>query len=281
MARGKYDRQAAKARRLGLVATQDMAKTEPLEVIMGRLATTFRVLDRVANGVMEGVERCLMVVGAAGVGKTHAIEEALRRAAGSGKISFQSVSGTMSAISLYQLLYDNRRAGNVILLDDCDIFDDTEALNIMKAALDTKLCRMISWRKESAVLKANDVPNEFEYEGTMIFISNINIQREIDSGSKRAPHYNALVNRATFIDIGIHTKWEIFARINQVVTSDSFMNMNNLDSDDIQEMLMWVEDNLASIRSLSIRTVIHLAKLVRTDPENWIEMAEVTLLKRA
>lgn len=280
MARGKYDRQAAKARRLGLAAAQEIAKTESLESIMKRLHTTFRVLDRVAYGVMTGVERCLMVVGAAGVGKTHAIEEALRREAGSGRINFQSVSGTMSAISLYQLLYDNRNEGNVLLLDDCDIFDDTEALNIMKAALDTKLCRMISWRKESSVLRANDVPNEFEYKGTMIFISNINMQREIDSGSKRAPHYNALVNRATFIDIGIHTKWEIFARINQVVTSDSFMQMNGLDHEDIQEMLEWVEDNLMAVRSLSIRTVIHLAKLVRTDPDNWIEMAEVTLLKK-
>jgi hypothetical protein len=296
MARGVYDRAAARARReaallekLGVdpsaLNSQSPMHPRPSDADMDKIdrdiRTTFRVLERITDGIVAGDIRGLLLTGQKGIGKTETIDRKLKAAEQAGTINRSNIGGSMSAIMLYRELYNFRNANNVLVLDDCDtIFFDQQALNLLKHALDTKHTRTLAWKKDSSVLRNEDIPDQFDYEGSIIFISNMDMLREINSNGKLAPHFDALVNRTTWIDTGIHTRWEVFVRIRQIVFSKEFMTEQRLDADAVEEMLDWIEDNIQHIQSLSIRTVVQLGRLIRLSPETWIEDAEITLLKK-
>jgi len=71
-------------------------------------------------------------------------------------------------------LYQYSAKGSVIVFDDCDtvLFDDL-SLNILKAALDSGKKRIIQWNTESRVLDREGIPDKFEFEGAVIFITNV------------------------------------------------------------------------------------------------------------
>lgn len=253
--------------------------SESLDAIHNRILKSFSVLDKVARGVVLGHINAAIVSGAPGCGKTHSLERELNVAEAQGKITYQSVKGTMSALGLFRALYECSEPGSVLVIDDCDsVFGDLDAMNILKAALDTGKTRRVHWNKESRVLKEEDIPRSFEFRGAVLFITNIDFVREIAKQNKMAPHYEALLSRSLYVDMRIHTKTEVFVRVKQVVFDQDFLADNKLTHSQAQDMVQWLESNLEQVRVLSIRTVIQMANFVKTD-RNWQDMAEALLLK--
>lgn len=242
----------------------------------------FDVLTILADGVAANNIRSLIVAGAPGVGKTYTLEERLLAAKASGKVkSLNSIKGSISAIGLYIALWENRKAGNVILLDDIDrVFDDEETMNLLKGALDTTKRRTISWIKASGILKDNDIPNSFDYEGQIVFITNKNPDEIIAKGSKMAPHMAALVSRSVFLDLAIHDARQIMVRIEQVLKTTDMINDLAIGQGDVDLILNWMHSNIDRVRSISLRTVIQLASFIKTTP-NWVSLANTTMLKGA
>lgn len=244
-----------------------------------RIRKSFGILDRVAHGVINRHIRALIVSGASGCGKTYTFEKALTKAQDDGVLTFSAVSGSMSGIGLYQKLYECSDEGNVLMIDDCDkIFEDLDALNILKASLDTGKTRWVHWNKESRVLNDGDIPRSFQFNGAVVFITNIDFTREIEADKKMTPHYKALMSRSLFFDLGIRSKLEILVRIGQVIFSKEFLDDNELTKEQAKDMVAWLTVNLNRVLLLSIRTVKHLASLVKTH-EDWQDMAESLLLK--
>lgn len=244
-----------------------------------RIRKSFGILDRVAQGVIQRHIRALIVSGASGCGKTYTFEKALTKAQDNGLVTFSAVSGSMSGIGLYKKLYECSEEGNVLMIDDCDkIFEELDALNILKASLDTGKTRWVHWNKESRVLGEEDIPRSFQFNGSVVFITNIDFTREIEADRKMTPHYKALMSRSLFFDLGIRTKLEILVRIGQVIFSNEFLEENELTRDQAKEMVAWLTTNLDRVLLLSIRTVKHLASLVKTHPD-WRDMAASLLLK--
>jgi hypothetical protein len=244
-----------------------------------RIQRTFKVLDKVAKGVIAGNMRSVIVSGAPGCGKTYTLENHLNEAAEKGSIELSEVKGSMSAIGLYKTLWENRDSNNVLLIDDCDsIFSDLDALNLLKAALDTGKTRRLCWNKMSRVLDEEGIDRSFTFEGSVIFITNIDFSREVARGNKMAPHYDALMSRSTYVDLGIHNKREVLVRIKQVSHSAEFLKNNGITSAQADVMIEWLSKHVARLRTLSIRTALQLASLLKTDSE-WEEMAEVIMLK--
>lgn len=262
-----------------ITATGTDPQHESMQEINTRLRNTFAVLEKIGRGIVSGNIRAAIVSGAAGCGKTYTLERCLSRGQSDGLIHYQSVRGSMSAINLYKQLYECSAERNVLLIDDCDrIFLDIDALNILKAALDTSKTRRVHWNKESRVLDSEDVPRNFEFNGAVVFVTNIDFTAEIDAEKVMTPHYKALMSRCMYVDLGIHSKREVLVRIGQVVFSDSFLQDNDITREQSKEMMKWLTENMARVRVLSIRTILQLSTLVKTDP-NWRDMARVVMLK--
>lgn len=261
-------------------------KGEPLLVFAApkpdaeQIRHRFKTMNILGKGVVDGNIRSLIVAGGPGIGKTYELEEQLRRAEDAGEItSYVQLKGSISAIGLYETLYNNCEEGQVILLDDIDaVFDNEEALNLLKAALDTSVVRRLSWAKASRFLEENDIPRTFEYRGQIIFITNLDPDKIIAKGGRLAPHMNALVNRSVFLDLCIHSNEAILIRVRQVLEESSLRDDLDLDDIQVHEIVTWLEENVSRLRSLSIRTVIQLAGFVKTT-DDWRSLANVTLLR--
>ena len=261
-------------------STQNDIVAESMNDIDARIKHTFAVLNKVAGGVIGGHIRAAIISGAPGCGKTYTLEAALTAAAREDKIRYESVKGSMSAIGLYRSLFECCEENCVLVIDDCDsIFGDIDALNLLKAALDTGKTRKVHWNKESRVLNEEGIPRSFEFKGAVIFITNIDFAKEVDREVKMSPHYEALLSRTMYLDLGIHNKREVLVRISQVVYSDTFLKENCITKDAAKDMMAWLTANLSRVRVLSIRTILQLVQLVKTDGE-WKEMAEAIMLRR-
>lgn len=274
--RGRPSNAELEARRLAALETNET----PAERI-ARIGERFTVMYRLTQGSISGAVRSLIVSGAPGTGKSHTVEHLLSQAADRDVIKYETVKGAISAVNLYKLLYRYSKSDQIVLLDDADsIFDDEDAMNIMKAALDTTAVRKISWLSESNTLKAEDIPTQFVYEGAMIFITNKDFQGIVDHGkSKMAPHFAALMSRSIYLDLKLHTTADLIAWISHLVTKNHILVQRGLDRAQETEAVEWLAKNVSEVRELSIRTLLKIADFMKTDPTNWERFAKVTLLR--
>lgn len=274
--RGRPSRASLEAARLASQVTDE----SPAERV-ARIGERFTVMYRLAQGSISGAVRSLIVSGAPGTGKSHTIESLLANAGDRDLIKYETVKGSISAVNLYKLLFRYSKSDQIVLLDDADsIFDDEDAMNIMKAALDTTAVRKISWLSESNALKAEDIPTSFVYEGSMIFITNKDFQGIVDFGKSRmAPHFAALMSRSIYLDLKLHTVDDLISWISHLVSKNHILVQRGLDRGQEAEAIQWLNDNVAEVRELSIRTLLKIADFMKTDPTNWETFAKVTLLR--
>ena len=261
--------------------------------IAERIANRFSVMNRMVNGMIAGVIRSMIVFGAPGIGKTYEIEKALERAKAEGRVNYTLIKGTASAPGLYTALY-HARNGGIVTLDDADsIFDDEEAFNILKSALDTTDKRILGWRKRSSwvydatkaervddedVLITDDqVPNEFEYAGGMIFITNIDFNEKIARETKFSPHFNALMSRSLYLDLTLKSQRARMIRIRDVFMG-SMAKQEKLTAAEAYEIMEFVVENAEKFTELSLRCVKHVCHLYRMGGD-WKEIVRLTKMK--
>lgn len=252
---------------------------ESVEEMKARINKRFNVMNLMTTGIIGGSIRSLIISGAPGIGKTYTLDRDLQAASDKGTIDYASVNGKISGIGLYCRLWDAKEKGSVLLLDDVDVFSSEDVLNLLKAALDSGEKRKVCWSTASSFLEEKEIPNEFEFEGTIVFITNTDIDNEIRRGTKIAPHLMALVSRSVYLDLGVHTNEEIMIRVEDVITTTDMLQRIGLSDTDTVEVLQWMKDNVKRLRNVSLRTALYLASFVITDRQNWKEIAEVTQLR--
>lgn len=260
----------------------EAAKAETDEEIKDRLRKRFKILTDMTQAAKEGNVRAVIVSGPPGVGKSFGVEAQLAKSDLFTTISnrppkYEVVKGAMSALGLYCKLYKFSEPGNVIVFDDCDsiLFDDL-SLNILKAALDTSKRRWISWNTDSRVLRDEGIPDRFEFKAAAIFISNIKFD---NVKSKRLKdHLEALESRSHYVDLTIDTEREKMLRIRQIV-EDGMLRDYNLEPEEQEEILNFIDDNKKRLREMSLRTVLKMADLKKSFKDKWTEYAAVTCMK--
>jgi len=220
----------------------------------------------------------MIVSGPAGLGKSFTVERALESWDPNGT-SHRIVKGYIRATSLYKLLYQHRARGQVLVFDDADdVFLDETALNLLKAALDSNDRRIISYMTEGSLIDdetAERLPKSFQFEGTVIFVTNYDFDGMIARGSKLAPHLQALVSRAHYIDLAMKTKRDYMVRIKQVIRQGLLTNVG-LSSTAQAEILDFLESNQDRLRELSLRMALKVGAIRRRSESNWRKVARVT-----
>lgn len=252
---------------------------------MERISETFLMLDKIVDASVRGVIRGLVVSGPPGVGKSFGVEKQLEaanmfRTMAGHDPRYEIVSGGVSSIGLYQKLYHNRGKDQVLVFDDCDgVLFEEECLNLLKAALNSGERRKINWNKESRVLQTEDIPESFDFEGSIIFLSNIDFERTIAKGSRIAAHLEAIMSRCHYLDLEIGSTRDKLLRIKQIVR-DGMLAPYLFSPDEEAQVVDFIFDNAEYLRELSLRMVKKVADFVKADPKGWHEMAEATCLQR-
>lgn len=248
--------------------------------IRSKLDERFSAMSMMVEDAISGSVRAMIVSGPAGVGKSHEVHAKLDAA----QPFFTVIKGFVRPTGLYKTLYEYRHPGSVIVLDDADsIFTDEIALNLLKTACDTTRRREISWLAETRMMDedgADKLPRKFEFEGTVIFITNQDFDYLIEKGSRLAPHLSALVSRSMYLDMAMKTKRDYIVRIKQVLEKGMLRTPEyNMGVTDEKEIMDFIEKHHDTMRELSLRMVVKIATLKKTRPQKWQSLAKVFALK--
>ena len=163
------------------------------------------------------------------------------------------------------------------MFDDADsIFSEETSLNLLKAACDSSEKRRLMWLSARTLeVDGEELPSAFDFEGTVIFITNIDFDSQIDKSSKLAPHFEAMISRSHYIDLGIKTKRDYLIRIKQVAPT----MLRSMPDSMIEEIISFIEENQDKMRELSLRMVKKLADLISVDSKNWKLLASTTCMR--
>ena len=241
----------------------------------------FDILGLLTRGAIAGNIRAVTITGAPGVGKTYTVENILEHS----DCNYDIIRGALSAVNLYKLGYKYRKAGSVVVLDDADsIFNDEDALNVLKALCDTSSTRKISWMKESLALKDADsgemVDRQYEFEGTMMFISNLDFQTFVEEGkNKYAQHFEALMSRSLYLDLRLHTRAELGVWTEHVARTGKVFEREDVPVPLREPILAFLRTHRENLRELSIRTLMKLCQMAKSHPKDWDRIARVLLVK--
>jgi hypothetical protein len=246
----------------------------------------FASLDLMTYGIVDGSFRSLIVSGNPGIGKTYSLESILEEAANKSKILYTGVRGYVRATGLYRLMWEHKERECVVMFDDADsIFQDEIALNLLKGGLDTTKRRRISWRSEKKfeAEDGEDIPQDFDFFGAIIFVSNINFPKMIAQGNKLAPHLDALMSRSFYLDLYMNDVRELMVRIGSVVENSSILSGMNIKRADQKRILNFITDHQEKIRELSLRTVVKMGTIWNAsggDFSKFSKMSQSTLMRK-
>jgi len=266
-------------------AKAEAVTAETDEQAMGRIRERFEILTEMTKAATNGDIRAMIVSGPPGVGKSYGVEQEVEKAclfdqvAGK-RLRAEVVKGSATPIGLYQTLYKYSDANCVVVFDDCDsILLDDVSLNLLKGALDSGKKRKISWLSESSTLRREGIPDQFEFKGSVIFITNL----KFDSmkSQKLRDHLDALQSRCHYLDLTLDTMRDKILRIRQIA-NDGFL-FQDYDFEPVaqDEIIEFMDVNKNKLREMSLRMALKIADLRKSFPLNWKRMAETTCMKAA
>jgi hypothetical protein len=234
----------------------------------------FDFVEKLVSMVADGVQPSAIITGEGGLGKTFTVTKTLE-SKGYKDISdladfqvgsvinarrcFTMVKGYSTPKGLYRTLFENNKS--IIVFDDCDsVLKDPVALNLLKSALDSYGKRIISW---NADMKDEDLPRSFNFEGRVIFISNMD-DGKIDQ---------AIRSRSMMIDLSMTTDQKI-ERMETIAASAEFLP--EYDASVKADALALIREIKADVKEISLRTLISVAK-VRASNTDWKDLATYML----
>ena len=234
----------------------------------------FGFVEKLVTMVATGVQPSAVITGEGGLGKTYTVTKTLEQngykdisdladfqvgAVINTRKCFTMVKGFSTAKGLYRTLFENNKS--IIVFDDCDaVLRDPVALNLLKGALDSYGKRIISW---NADMRDEDLPRSFNFEGRVIFISNMD-QDKIDQ---------AIRSRSMMIDLSMTLDQKI-DRMEFIASSPEFMP--EFDAASKKDALALIREVGKEAKEISLRTLISVTK-IRAVNKDWRDLATYML----
>jgi predicted AAA+ superfamily ATPase len=265
--------------------SQITAAVETDEQVMQRIAERFEILDDMTKAATNGEIRAMIVSGPPGVGKSFGVERIIDKAvlfdqvAGK-RLRAEVVKGAATALGLYSTLYKYSDANSVVVFDDCDsILMDDVCLNLLKGALDSGKKRRISWLSDSHMLRREGVPNQFDFKGSVIFITNLKFDQI--KNAKLRDHLDALQSRCHYLDLSLDTTRDKLLRIRQIARTGELFEDQDLSAVAQDEVISFMETHQERLREISLRMAVKIAQLYKSFPAKWQALSSSTCMKAA
>jgi len=252
---------------------------------MQEIAERFEILTEMTKAAVSGDIRAMIVSGPPGVGKSYGVEQEVEKAtlfdqiAGK-RLRAEVVKGSATPIGLYQTLYKYSDANCVVVFDDCDsILLDDVSLNLLKGALDSGKKRKISWLSESSTLRREGIPDSFNFNGSVIFITNLKFDKM--KSQKLRDHLDALQSRCHYLDLTLDTMRDKILRIRQIARSGELFGDMEIGDVGQDEIISFMDENKNRLREMSLRMAIKIGQLYKSFPTKWQALAQTTCMKAA
>ncbi len=262
--------------------------SKSIEVLEQEIEEKFNTMRSLYEAVFHGAIKSLIVSGPAGVGKSHSVETKLKQLSSVYGYTYSIIKGHATPLYVFEHLRDNAKENHIIVFDDTDqLFYDHSTLNVLKAALDSKSKRIITWGSS----RGSD-EKSFEFKGGIIFLTNISFNK-VTKNEVLKSHLQALSSRSHYYDVSLNSNLEKFIRIKQVcekenilkgrkIITNSFSKDNSIveiSENDVKIILTFVEENMEKFSELSLRLITKIADIYLYDPVKWKKLISTTCFK--
>lgn len=221
--------------------------------------------------VMDGTYGSAIVYGRPGTGKTTLVQSALESAGLEYRKNYWVARSHITPAMLYVALYNTRRSGQFLVLDDCDtILNNELGINMIKAATD-QTYREVRWDSThnlKSPIQQQNIPPSFEYQGTIIITTNITPH----SGRGRmAQHMDAVRSRCVPFSLTSDDNQDAFAHLFHLVYDDDMLagDFPEATWDHKVELLKFVLANIDDIRMLDLRKPAQVMATMLKHPRDW------------
>ena len=123
------------------------------------------------------------------------------------------------------------------------------------------------------------MPRNFEFQGSIIFITNYDFDSMISRGHRLAPHFQAMISRSHYLDLTLKTTRDYLIRIKQVVIEHEMLKNEGFGEQQSMQILDFIEKNFNKLRELSLRMVKKIASIVRMSPNHWENLVAQTCFR--
>lgn len=256
----------------------------------------FSTLNAHVMVVGKGLSPALLVTGPGGIGKSFSVEKILSHFGKKNK-DFVIMKGKCTPSAMFEFLFKNY--DKICVFDDCDsVLSSKEGIAVLKGALDSGRSREISWNTKRADMvdtfdcetrkevlarlkewsKAHNgkagVPNHFQFEGSVIFVSNMT-RKELASKD------SALLTRCDLVDIKV-SRDEVLTRIRYLLPEIKIYDANgkNISKSGLKkDVFRWISsptflnDRRMRNKAIDFRVFIKAYKARYANMPNWKQMA--------
>jgi len=214
----------------------------------------FEFLENLVGMVITNLCHSMIVTGEGGLGKTFTVRKTLKSLGLEDDVDYKWISGFSTPKSLYRLLHDYR--DKILIFDDCDsVFRDQAGENLLKAALDDKPVRKISWLSE----RQGELEPEFEFTGRVIFISNIPMPKFSQTLKSRSMMVDLNMTFSEKIDRMLHIARDIVPAASKGI---------------IDEAMNFAIEHGERMSDFNFRTLEKIIKIRMGGGEKWENMAK-------
>lgn len=235
--------------------------------------TIFDDISTYASMVISNIKKGLLITGMSGMGKTHTVTQELKKHNKIKNIDYVFIKGKITPLGLYITLYTNRN--RLIIFDDSDsVWDNDDCVNFLKHALDNCEDRTINWTSSKEIknplFNSNDdfsdeiekIPNNFEFNGSIIFISN-KYKHELDT---------AVLTRTLKVDLNLSLD-DTLKRIEYLMPTmhKEISNENKIDALDFMKKIS--KSNDRERIDISIRSYNDILDMKLYGGDNWERLA--------
>ena len=256
------------------VAAEQDLKEDAKKVDEFGITKRFEFVKQMVSMVAKKTVASAIITGQGGLGKTHSVIRALKDCGlqdvtdlasfevGTrlqGSKSFRIIKGFSTAKGLYRSLFEGN--GMTLVFDDTgNILKDPVALNLLKGALDSYGERYINW---NADIKDEDLPRSFKFTGSVVFISN----KDMESLDQ------AVRSRALCVDLSMSEEQKI-ERMETIVDDAEFLPEYSKEYK--HDALEFLRSMVKSVQNLSLRSLISVTK-IRAEGGDWKQLAKYIL----
>lgn len=254
----------------GEIIEGEVAQQTQPEIISFSVDQRFQFLHDYVDMVARGQRKSSLIVGEGGLGKSFTVMNVIKQnglpniadieeGALVPSIGYIVVKGYTTPKGLFRTLYENRHPGRIVIFDDCDAaLRNDDSANLLKAALDSYDRRVVTWNAETPFGGESDLPKSFEFEGGVIFISNMSL----------AKMPQALLTRAAPIDVSM-TRSEVVQRMRTIVMTGTFLP--EIEMDLKIEAVDFIDQyaHHPQVKALNLRTLIGVVTNRLHKPDSW------------
>lgn len=261
--KAEMDKQVQEAKEKETVALQAI-KSGGSEEAQQVLQQHFGMIKDLATTVASSNLSMCLIYGKGGFSKSYSTLEALNSMGKQPNKDYFVVTGHVTNLSFFKILYEHKEKDQILVLDDISLSTLKQPLfsaMLKSAGWSASGTRTIQWHSTSKLLEQESIPSSFIYEGKIIILANSLPESE---------EFEAVKTRALCREISL--KYEEIKKVFYALCKLHYAGLSDEEKIEVCDFLF--SELSAFHDNLQLRLLIQSLEIRRTQGARWKEIVK-------